>query len=116
MWLPKLPARAGWTLATAQAFDGTGMAYEINKVSLTQAITPSRLLGRVNASMQVSEQLARLLGLLVGGALGQCIGLRPTVFVGVSGMMLAVPWVYFSPIRDLRRHPPAPADTATAQT
>ncbi len=102
-------------LTAAQAFDGTGMAYEINRVSLTQAITPTRLLGRVNASMQVLEQLAKLLGLLVRGVLGQWIGLRPTVFEGVSGMMRSVLWVYFSPIRDLRRHPPALVGTVTTR-
>ncbi len=68
-----VPVAAGMP-AMAQSFDGTGMAYKINKVSPTQAITPSRLLSRVNAGMQVSEQLARLLGLLVGGALGQLVG------------------------------------------
>jgi MFS family permease len=101
------PVLAAGMLATAQAFDGTGMAYEINKVSLTQAITPPRILGRVNASMRVTQQLAMLLGLLIGGVLGQSIGLRPTVFVGVLGMTLALPWVYFSPIRGMREHPSA---------
>ncbi|MBA2363337.1 MAG: MFS transporter [Chloroflexia bacterium] len=104
------PPLAAGMLATAQAFDGTGMAYEINKVSLIQAITPPRMLGRVNASMRVMQQLAMLLGLLVGGALGQWIGLRQTVFVGVLGMLLALPWLYFSPIRSLREHPPAPVN------
>lgn len=97
-------------LGLEQAFDGTGMAYEINKVSLTQAITPERLLGRVNASMRVLGQGAALMGLLAGGLLGERIGLRPTVFLGVLGMTLALPWIILSPIPALREHPqPAPS-------
>jgi MFS family permease len=105
------PALAAGMLAAAQAFDGTGMAYEINKVSLTQAITPPRMLGRVNASMRVTQELATLLGLLVGGVLGQWIGLRPTVAIGVVGLLLALPWLYYSPIGGLRDHPPLHAET-----
>ncbi len=98
-------------LAATQVFDATGMAYEVNKVTLTQGLTPPRLLGRVNASMRVLEQCATLIGLLVGGVLGQTIGLRPTVFVGVLGMLLGLPWLYFSPIRGMREHPPLPVET-----
>lgn len=98
------PLAAGM-LALEQATDGTGMAYQINSVSLRQAITPPRLLGRVNASMRVLEQGAMLLGLLVGGLLGERIGLRPTVFLGVLGMTLALPWIILSPIPALREHP-----------
>ncbi len=105
------PALAAGMLATEQALDGTGMAYEINKVSLTQAITPPRMLGRVNASMLVTQDLATLLGLLVGGVLGQWIGLRPTVAIGVLGLLLALPWLYFSPIRGLRDHPQLHAES-----
>ncbi len=68
-------------LAATQVFDATGMAYEVNKVTLTQGLTPPRLLGRVNASMRVLEQCATLIGLLVGGVLGQTIGLRPVFSV-----------------------------------
>lgn len=100
-------------LAAEQAFDGTGMAYQINKVSLTQAITPARLQGRVNASMRVMERCAMLLGLLAGGVLGQRIGLRPTVFVGVSGMLLGFPWLYLSPLRTLAVHPPSSEEAGT---
>ncbi len=61
--------------------------------------------------MRALEQCATLIGLLVGGVLGQTIGLRPTVFVGVLGMLLGLPWLYFSPIRGMREHPPLPVET-----
>lgn len=99
------PPVAAGLLAASQAFDGTGMAYHINRTSLVQSVTPERLLGRVNASTRVAEQTATLLGLLVGGVLGQTIGLRPTVLIGVLGMSLSIPWLYFSPIRTLQGHP-----------
>lgn len=102
------PVVAGSMAAIPQAFDGAGMAYHINSVSLTQAITPERLMGRVNASMRVAEGCATLLGLLIGGLLGQWIGLRATVFTGMAGSLLSIPWLWFSPVRSLREHPPVP--------
>ena len=45
------------------------------------------------------------IGALVGGFLGEFIGLRPTLLVGALGSLLAIFWVYFSPVRALREVP-----------
>jgi len=79
--------------------------YNVNQLSLRQAITPDRLLGRMNASMRFIVWGTIPIGALIGGVLGEWIGLRPTLIVGVAGMALAFLWVYFSPVRELHEQP-----------
>jgi len=85
----------------------------INDASLRQAITPNRLLGRVNATQSVVASGAPVVGALLGGALGEAIGLRPTLVVGALGQVLPALWLIFSPVRSLRTHP-APVKDAPA--
>jgi hypothetical protein len=70
-----------------------------------QAITPDRLLGRMNASRRFLVWGVIPLGALVGGTLASTIGLRPTLFVGAIGASLAVLPLLFSPVRSLKRVP-----------
>ncbi len=79
--------------------------YNINQVSLRQAITPHHLQGRMNASMRFLVWGSIPIGALLGGLLGEWIGLRPTLVVGAVGMLLAVSSVFFSPVRTLQEHP-----------
>lgn len=79
--------------------------YNINQVSLRQTITPQQLQGRMNASMRFLVWGTIPLGALLGGALGEWIGLRPTLVVGAVGMLLAICSVLFSPVRALRDMP-----------
>ncbi|HLV98933.1 MAG TPA: MFS transporter [Ktedonobacterales bacterium] len=93
-------------LAASQLFgDGAATIYEINQTSLIQAMVPDRVQGRINASKRFIEWAAMLLGLLVGGLLGQTIGLRPTLFVAASGWLLSGLWLLFSPVRRLHDYP-----------
>lgn len=78
---------------------------EVNSLSLRQAITPDRYLGRINATSKFLVGGALPLGALLGGALGELIGLKATLLVGIAGFMLAASWVYFSPLRDLQEQP-----------
>jgi len=79
--------------------------YNINLVSLRQVVTPDRLQGRVNASMRFFSAGAMPLGALAGGALGQTIGLRPTLALGAAGTLVGVLWLLRSPLRHLRTPP-----------
>ncbi len=54
----------------------------INYLSLRQAITPDRLLGRMTATMRFLTVAAAPLGSLAGGALATVIGLRATLLDG----------------------------------
>ena len=75
----------------------------INELSLRQAITPDRLLGRTNASMSFMVGGVATFGLLAGGLLGETIGVLPGVIVAALGSSLAFLWLVFSPVRALRR-------------
>jgi MFS family permease len=81
------------------------VVYNVNQVSLRQAITPNRLLGRMNASMRFLVWGTIPIGALIGGWLGETIGLRPTLFVGAFGGLFTFLWVYLSPVRTLRETP-----------
>ncbi|MDQ3163298.1 MAG: MFS transporter, partial [Actinomycetota bacterium] len=81
--------------------------YNVTAISLMQAITPDRLLGRMNASRRFLVWGVIPLGGLTGGALATTIGLRPTLFVGAIGASLAVLPLLFSPVRSLERVPEA---------
>ena len=81
------------------------VVYNINQVSLRQAITPMRLQGRMNATMRFIVWGTMPLGGLVGGYLGEILGLRPAIAVTAAGGTLAFLWVLFSRVRTLRTIP-----------
>lgn len=81
--------------------------YNINQVSLRQAITPDHLQGRMNASMRFLVWGTIPIGALLGGSLGQLFGLYPTIVVMVLAELTAPAWVIFSPVRELRTQPAA---------
>ena len=85
-------------LGASQVLDAAATIQQISQNSLIQTTTPERLLGRVNASFQTLQQGAILLGLLIGGVLGQTIGLRPTIVVGLTASLLSVIWLIRSPV------------------
>ena len=93
--------------------------FHVNAISLMQATTPDRLLGRMNASRRFIVWGVIPLGSLVGGTLASTIGLRPTLFVGAIGASLSVLPLLLSPVRSLARIPdedqsPAPIASASS--
>lgn len=100
-------------LILAQLGDGADTVFQINQLSLRQAITPERRLGRVNASMHFVGQGAMLLGALVGGLLGDTIGVRPTLLVGAGGSLLVAVMLALSPLRGVTADPPEARVVAT---
>lgn len=88
----------------------------VNEISLRQSITPDRLLGRVNATMRFLGGGMIPVGALLGGALGEWIGLRQTLFVGVAGMLLTGLWVSLSPLRTTHDAPSPSEDLDQAAT
>ncbi|HYL51244.1 MAG TPA: MFS transporter [Acidimicrobiia bacterium] len=89
-----------------------GTLYNIDQVSLRQAITPQRLQGRMNASMRFMVWGTMPFGSLAGGVLGTVIGLRSTLLVGGIGGLLAVLWLSARSVRELDEIPDAaPAAT-----
>jgi MFS family permease len=106
-------AEPGWRIALfAAGFAGfafCGVLYNIAQLSFRQAICPPGLLGRMNAAIRWIVWGTLPLGGLIGGALGTLIGVRATIWIGVSGSWAAGFLVLFSPLRQLR-DVPGPGD------
>ena len=85
------------------------LIYSINAISLRQTIAPEALLGRVNATFTFVSRGAMPIGSLLGGILGELIGLPMTLVVGEIGMFCAVFWLACSPLR--HREPIEPEAT-----
>jgi len=83
----------------------SAVVYNINQVSLRQAIVPLRLQGRMNATMRFLVWGTLPFGALVGGILGVIIGIRPTILIMAVGGSLAFLWVLLSPVRSLKEIP-----------
>lgn len=94
-----------WLIASGIIAASTGVIYNINQVSLRQAITPERMQGRMNATMRFVVWGTIPIGAMVGGALGTVIGLQSTILVGVIGSFLGFLPVFFSQVRTLQRIP-----------
>ncbi len=78
-----------------------GTVYNVTQVSLRQRLVPDRLQGRMNATMRFVVWGTIPIGALVGGALGEVIGLRPVLGLGIVGCILATLIVTLSPVRSL---------------
>jgi MFS family permease len=81
------------------------VVYNVNQVSLRQAIVPIRLQGRMNATMRFLVWGTIPLGGLAGGLLATLFGLRTAIGISVLGGGLAFLWVLLSPVRSLREIP-----------
>jgi MFS family permease len=86
-----------WNLAVAVS--------NVLVVSLRQAITPDRMLGRMNASYRFFTYGAIPLGALLGGTLAEATDLRTALLVSALGLLLALSWIVASPLRKLRKLP-----------
>ena len=82
------------------------VVYNVNQVGLRQAITPNRLLGRMNATMRLIVWGAIPIGAGIGGFLGTQIGLQATLWVAAIGSLVGFLPVLLSPVRSLREIPP----------
>ncbi|MEA2536256.1 MAG: hypothetical protein QOF11_490 [Chloroflexota bacterium] len=89
--------------------DSAGTLFEVTQVSLTQSVVEDRLLGRVNGSIRFFEDVFQLVGTVVGGLLAELLGLRAAMAFGVLGGLVALGFLWFSPIPRLRTMPARPA-------
>lgn len=81
------------------------VVYNVTQLSFRQAATPDHLLGRMNATMRFLVWGTLPLGGLIGGVLGELVGVREAILVGVIGQALAFLWVFLSPMRTMRELP-----------
>jgi MFS family permease len=80
----------------------TGVIYNVNQVSLRQAITPDRLQGKMNATMRFIVWGVYPIGGVIGGILGEAVGLRMTFLIAGIGMLASVIWVVLSPVAKVK--------------
>jgi MFS family permease len=87
-------------LLIAEFFAGFAvMLFDVNIIAMLQIRVPAEESGRTIATLSFVTQGVKALGALVGGILGQAIGLWPALWVGGLGGMTAVLWTWFSPLR-----------------
>jgi MFS family permease len=83
--------------------DGLQTIEGVAEVSLVQGVVPDRMLGRVNATLDVlSHGLGYPLGALVAAFVAEQIGVRGAIAIGWAGMALSILFVVFSPVPGLR--------------
>lgn len=86
-------------LGLSQMLTGLGsVAYNINQVSLRQALTPEHLQGRMSGTMRFVTWGVLPVGSLLGGALGTSLGLWAALAIAAMGMLLAAAVALLSPL------------------
>lgn len=87
--------------------DSLAVAAIIPASSLRQTVLPANMLGRSAALFQVGSGSATVVGALVGGLLGQTVGVRAALFVSVIGISLVTLIGFVSPLMTLKEMPQA---------
>ena len=80
---------------------GANTIFGITRASLTQALIPDALRGRVNASERVIGLAVAVLGTTLGGLLGERIGVPLTIILGTISGVPAFIWLLIAPIRTI---------------
>jgi MFS family permease len=105
-------AEPGWRLT----FVVVGLAmlsygvivYNVAQLSYRQAICPDRLLGRMNATVRFVVWGTMPIGGLLGGGLGEWLGVRTTLWVACAVLVLPMTVLVLSPLRTMRDIPAQP--------
>ncbi len=93
-------------LMTAWFGHGFGIGiWNVYTITLRQALTPARLLARMNASYRMLLFGALPAGALIGGALGNSVGLHAALVVAVLVLAAPMLWLPFSPVFRLTELP-----------
>lgn len=79
--------------------------FNVNGPSLRQALTPPHLLGRVNASYRFLVWGTGPFGALLGGTLGELLGLRVALLVTGLVSLTIIPVLFASPLPGTREVP-----------
>jgi MFS family permease len=114
-WLVMGSAFGGYWLASILFGGGLflldlgAMIFFINYLTLRQAVTPDRLLGRVTATMICLTVSTAPIGGLLGGWIAEHYGLRAAMlFAGVGALLLAPLITWLSPLASMRVLPGTP--------
>jgi len=100
--------------AAGVSFYAFVVVYNVAQVSFRQRVCPPALLGRMNASVRFLVWGPMPIGGLLGGVLGERLGVVTTLWVAVVGLALAAVPVVASPLWRMRTLP-GPAEPEPAQ-
>ena len=96
---------------------GAGISvWNVNTITLRQAVTPARLLARMNATYRMLLFGALPAGALAGGLVGSIAGLRTAMIISVLALTTPLFWLVFSPVFRLREMPHGPFSESSADT
>ncbi|MET9336194.1 MFS transporter [Nonomuraea sp. NPDC003804] len=84
------------------------VVYNVSQLSFRQAITPDHLLGRMNATMRFIVWGTLPLGALIGGVLGERLGVVAALWIACALSPLSVIPLLLSPLRTMRDLPQQP--------
>jgi MFS family permease len=106
-----------WYAVALSGFMGgfCGVGWNINQVSLRQAITPPRMQGKMNATMRFIVWGTMPIGAILGGALASVVGLQATIVIGALGGLVAFIPVTLSSVRHIVTMPEQVDDDAPGQ-
>ncbi len=112
--IPAAPLSSPLPVLLLSGVAGTflGFFMNVNQLTLRQAITPHRLLGRMNAVTRFMYWGTMPIGSALGGVAAETVGLRATLFAAAVGSALASVPIALSPIRKLRELPEPPPEPA----
>jgi MFS family permease len=96
-------------VATAMVFlpqligDGLQTIEGVAELSLIQGLSPDRILGRVNATLEVfSHGIAYPIGALTAAGVAELIGVRGGIALGWAGMAVSILFLVLSPLPRVR--------------
>jgi predicted MFS family arabinose efflux permease len=92
------------------AVDGSLVAGNVTMDSFRQAYCPPHMLGRVVATTTFIKYSTIPVGALLGGFLGEVVGLRATMWIMTSALVCFTAILLMGPIRKVRDFPSRPAD------
>ena len=83
--------------------DGLQTIEDVAELSLIQGLSPDRILGRVNATLEVfSHGIAYPIGALTAAGVAGVIGVRGGIAIGWAGMAASILFLVFSPLPRIR--------------
>src|SRR6185312_11654067 len=84
--------------------DGLQTVEGVAELSLIQGVIPDRILGRVNATLEVfSHGIAYPLGALLAAAIADTSGVRVGIAIGWAGMAASIILLVLSPLPRIRQ-------------
>jgi MFS family permease len=94
-----------WLVASFALGGFASVVYNVNQVSYRQAISPTAIQGRMNATMRFLVWGTIPIGSIIGGLLGTWLGVHNAIWIGAFGSCLPFLSVLLSPVRSLRTMP-----------